>query len=744
MQIGRRTATGHSARLTFFIAAAGVCLIAAFFPGVRAFATSGARAAGTQAAAGRAAAGRAARQPAECCGATGANVAKVGGDYGDQDYSALAQITPGNVRNLAGTFLDHLEGGATTAAQESTPVEVDGSLYVQTGQGDIFSVNAVTGRVNWEYKSGVSAGFRGANERGVAIDRGVVYSALGGEHVVALNQQTGRVIWLTQVGTPGQDVAANGSQTPWTLYFRGLVLVGTENGGGVGMRGHLYALHAADGSVAWKFAATAAPGTPGGHTWPGNSYRLGGGDAWMAPAIDPQLGLVYLAIANPQPRTDGSARAGDNLYTNSLAALKWNTGHLVWYFQSVHHDLWDYDNTMSPVIANVSYRGRLRKTVVYGSKSGYLYYLNAGTGKPLIPVREEPVPALPAQDTSATQPIPEGDPLAPTCPAAGTVTQAIPDFISGCEFTPYLDRAVLVTPGSVGGANWALMSFDQENGLIYVAASEMDSAYTNGTPYGQPTFWRPAGEFRGGLLDAVNPQTNKIVWRTPTAYGQSSGDGILTTASGLLFEGSPDGQLQARSVTDGKVLWSWQTGTGVATTPITYMVGGQQYVAIFAGGDSVPYDSAFGDSLWVFKRGGTLPQAAAPAQIPVREPVSGVTVTGRTVSNTVVLGRTWDTAASAPGATENLASQIAMAPAIMTVPAGTTVRFTNPPTNTRAHCAESFFDPASFQIGPLQPGQSGSYQFSKPGTYFYNDCAGFPWNTGEIIVRQPPAGPGRA
>jgi glucose dehydrogenase len=171
---------------------------------------------------------------------------------------------------------------------------------------------------------------------------------------------------------------------------------------------------------------------------------------------------------------------------------------------------------------------------------------------------------------------------------AGTPTQAIPDYASGCEFTPFQHEATMVSPGSAGGANWALMSFDQRNQLLYVAASEIDSAYTDGQPDGQPTFWRPAGEFRGGVLDAVDPATNRIVWQMPTAYGLSNGDGILTTASGLLFEGSPDGTLVARDVRDGDILWSWQTGAGVATTPVTYRVGGQQYVAVFAGGTAFP------------------------------------------------------------------------------------------------------------------------------------------------------------
>src|ERR1700728_4124038 len=173
-------------------------------------------------------------------------------------YSTLTQITPGNVRSLAGAWLDHLEGGATTTAQESTPVAVDGRLYVQTGQGDVFAVDGATGHVIWEYKSGLAG-----TERGVAVAAGLVFAALGDEDAGALSPQTGAVIWQTRVGTAGQDTSANGSATPWTLYYNGLVYVGTENGGGAGMRGHLYALHAVNGTVAWSFAGTAGPGQPG-------------------------------------------------------------------------------------------------------------------------------------------------------------------------------------------------------------------------------------------------------------------------------------------------------------------------------------------------------------------------------------------------------------------------------------------------------------------------------------------------
>lgn len=680
---------------------------------------------GASAAAQRGGATPAPPQPSACCAPTAADVPKYGGDFGNQGYSSLSAITPANVHDLGGAWVRNMESTPAPDAQESTPVAINGILYLQTAQGDVFAVNGATGHMIWEYKSG----FVGT-ERGPAVANGVVYSALGGEHVVALNERTGALKWQVQVGTPGQDDTALKAETPWTSYYQvpngpGLVLVGTDNADAGAVRGHLYALNAADGAVVWSFAGTVAD-----KTWSGNSWQLGGGDAWLPPAIDPQSGLIYQTFANPEPGQNGAARAGDNNYTNSVVAIRAATGQKVWAFQSVHHDLWDYDNEMSPVIANVLYPSGVKKVVIYGSKSSYLYYLNAATGKPEIPVTEKAVPQLAALATSPTQPIPAGDSLIPICPQKTGATQPIPGYLPRCVFAPYADKPILVSPGRGGGANWALMSFDRKTGLLYVAASEVSAAFSSGQPYGQPRGWAPEGEFKAGVLDAIDPRTNKLVWQKATKYSQANGDGIETTASGLLFEGSPNGLFYARSAATGKALWTWQTGSFIKTTPITYLAGGRQYVAIFAcGGSGKPCN------LWAFRLGGTVRPAKAPPTDPVREPVLGPTVAGSTAGYTVVMGRTWNSTAGAPNTTESLGSQVAMAPPVMTVPVGTTVTFRNPVGNTKAHCAQSFFDPASFKIGPLAPGSSGSFRFVRPGNYFYNDCAGFPWNTGEIIVK---------
>jgi PQQ-dependent dehydrogenase (methanol/ethanol family) len=661
-------------------------------------------------------------QPADCCGPTVANVPKVGGDYGDQDYSNLAQITMGDIRFLRGAWVDHLDNTAVATAQESTPVAVDGNLYIQTGQGDIFAINGATGKILWKFSSGLVG-----TERGVAVGnvgpQPAVFSALGNENVVALNRTTGHKIWQVQVGT-AQDNTTLGGATEWTLFYHGLVLVGTDNGGGTGLRAHVYALNASDGSVKWSFGAT----TPG--TWSGTSWEVGGADSWIAPAVDPQLGLIYVTFGNAKPRGDGIDRVGDDLYANSIVALNWSTGKLAWFFQGVHHDLWDLDDVMFPLIADVRYGGTVRKVVVYGSKSDHLYYLDAKTGKPVLPVKEVSEPVSAGLANSPTQPIPQGDPLVPTCAGTAAVNKVVPGYKKGCEFAAYGNKPVVISPGRGGGANWAPMSFDRKTGLIYVPASEQDTAYSTGQPYGQPLFWEPAGELRGGVLDAINPQTGRIVWQRPTTFPRANGDGVLTTASGLLFEGSPGGLFEARSASSGKVLWNWQTGEGIATTPITYEANGKQYVSIFACANSVPCN------LWSFRLNGKVKQAKAPAKPPVRVLVSGPSLAGSNpaVKDTVVMGQTWDTTNNAPSGTEDLGSEIAMAPPIMTVTVGTKVTFENPVGNTQSHCAQSFFDPAKFKIGPLAPGQSRSFTFTKRGTYFYNDCAGFPWNTGEIIV----------
>ena len=234
----------------------------------------------------------------------------------------------------------------------------------------------------------------------------------------------------------------------------------------------------------------------------------------------------------------------------------------------------------------------------------------------------------------------------------------------------------------------------------------------------------------GGIV-AIDPATNKIRWKKDMPYSLAHGNGILTTASDLMFIGQPDGNLLGMDALNGRELWRFQTGAAISASPITYEVNGEQYMAIYAGGTGIPYgDSAQrGDHLWAFKIGGTVPQAAEPTKPVVRRPINAAAVEGSVVNNTVTLARQWS--GGQVGAAEAGGTN-AMAPQHLRVPVGTTVTFHNPATNAKPHCATQFFE-GLFNAGPLAPGQSFQYTFSERGEYFYNDCTD-PRSTGKVVV----------
>jgi plastocyanin len=224
------------------------------------------------------------------------------------------------------------------------------------------------------------------------------------------------------------------------------------------------------------------------------------------------------------------------------------------------------------------------------------------------------------------------------------------------------------------------------------------------------------------------------VWRKEGDWSLAHGNGILSTAGRLLFQGGPDGVLHAMDDRDGRDLWHWQCGAGVHTSPVSYEIDGEQYLAVFAGGNGLPYpDIPKGDHLWAFRLGGTVPPAAAPTPPSRRNQIRTAAVAGSTAHNTVTLGRVWVSATNTPDVTENIVAQNAMAPQHLTVPAGTTVTFVNPAGNVHTHGAASFFERV-FNTGRLSPGESYEHTFTKAGEYFYNDPV-FPQSTGKIVVQ---------
>jgi len=661
-----------------------------------------------------------------CCEVPADDFPKVGGNLGNQNYSSLSEINSSNISRLGAQWQIRLEPESPPLPQQSTAVAVDGVLFVETTQGSVYAVEGASGEIKWRYAPGYGTSLR----RGVAVGQRMVFTNAFERRVIALDQESGKPVWETILDEPGISAQMKVA----VVYFDGMVYVGTNDGA----RGVAVALDAKTGAIVWKFYGTPGPGEFGNDTWAGTSWQDGGAAPWMHPAIDPDLGLVYWTFGNPRSAggnraggaVNGANRAGANLFANSIVALEAKTGKRRWHFQSVHHDIWDLDNVMAPVLADLQVDGEQRRVVIYGSKTGLTYILDRVDGKPLLGIEERPVPQAAAQHTWPTQPYPVGDPIIPICADrdASDATRAPPNYGVGCLFTPHTDFPIVKSPGVGGAADWSAQSFSSKTGLLYIGAGLINSAHS--VPAGGVGF-RPPGEMRSGRLVAKDPNSNTIVWARDLKWSVAHGNGILSTAGDLLFLGMPDGNLLGLSAADGSELWRFQTGAGVHTSPITYRVDGVQYVAVFAGGNGLPYNSPRGDYLWAFRLDGKLPQAEAPEPPPVRQPILGNAVAGELVNNTVLLARTWDSLGNAPGAEESSLSS-AMAPQIMRVPVGTTVVFRNPEGNKDPHCASQFFE-GLFDIGPLQPGESQGYTFTSAGEFFFNDCTN-PQATGLILV----------
>jgi glucose dehydrogenase len=338
--------------------------------------------------------------------------------------------------------------------------------------------------------------------------------------------------------------------------------------------------------------------------------------------------MVYIAAGNAGPDNDGSERGGDNLFTASIVALDSKTGAYKWHFQEVHHDVWDYDNSASPVLGDVRYRGATRKVLMHGGKTGFMYVLDRTNGKPLVGIEERPVPQEPRMKTAKTQPFPLGDSFVPTCPEPGSVAEGAK---SSCIFGAYWTEPVIMAPGTLGGLSWAPMTFSAQTKLIYVGGTVINSGFSLRRQVWDAAtqqlksldegvgFFRPPGEPRAGTLTAMDPTTNKIVWQKRTTYPMGTGSGLLSTAGGLLLHGESDGKLAAYDIMNGDLLWQFRTDGGADAPTATYEVDGQQYVAVLSGGSSFQL-SARGDTLWVFKIGGTIPEAAAPPAPPLTQP----------------------------------------------------------------------------------------------------------------------------
>lgn len=681
-------------------------------------------------------AGAKAADLADCCTAGDKDFPKVGGNLGNQSYSSLRQINKGLMNKLGAAWVNRIEGGLNSGTNQSTTVVVDGVIYIESALGNLVAVDGKSGVTKWKY----TTPYGGITRRGVAVakDLGLVYTVGSGNRLIALNKDTGAVAWIRQYPTSSTDPNYSGNVEKVALVYHDKRLyIGTNDGN----RGAGLSVDATNGNLVSAFWGVPRPGEMGYDTWGGapESAR-NGATPWIHPAVDPELNMVYWTFGNVRGGSsqNGSTRPGDNLFANSVVALDLKTGEYRWHFQSIHHDIWDMDNVMSPVLANVKIDGRDRKVLVYGSKSGMYFILDRKDGSAPLGIDERPVGQDARQASSPTQPFPRqggwtencvvDQPLGTAVP--GDPNRAVPNYLRGCLYDAHWDIPLLTIPGHGGGADWNHQSFSQHTGLMYtgmgyVAAAHSLTESSNGL--------RAPGEYQTGAVVAVDPSTNTVRWKKQMPYSLAHGNGILTTESDLLFIGQPDGNLLALDAHNGAELWRFQTGAAISASPVTYEIDGEQYVAVYAGGTGIPYGNSAprGDYLWAFKIGGTVAPAATPTPPEVRRPVSGNPVEGTALPtpNTVFLARA-QTAANAPGATESTGVN-GMTPTHMRVQVNTTVTFTNPPSNANTHCATQFFE-GLFNFR-LAPGQSSQYTFTQPGEYFYNDCFS-PRPTGKIVV----------
>jgi alcohol dehydrogenase (cytochrome c) len=526
-------------------------------------------------------------------------------------FSPSRQINPANVRSLAPRWLFQT-GVIQGFSFENTPVVVDGVMYVTSSQGSVYAIDAATGDRIWTFLIGGKS-FDQAN-RGVAYGDSYVYVAAG-TSLYALDPRTGEP--RETFGTKGKaDVVAEALKSRFPdladasllgyvfsmapQYYDGKVFVGASVSDRNIPSGMLIAVDARTGRIVWKFnTVPQGPEDEGweiaGPTWAGGARN--GGGLWGTPAIDPELGTVFAAVANPSPERDGSARKGINLFTNSVVALDVRTGKYKWHFQQVHHDLWNRDSASQPILVDVQLGGKTVKVVAEASKNGYLYLLDRETGRPVHGVQEMPVPTgtdVPGEQPWPTQPIPlkaDGKPMEPFVPTTAT---DLPVEVAGQDVPymspPLLNRVTVWAPGNRGGANYGPCSFSPRTGLIYVSGLDDPAAgkvnpVGASLPAGAPSTASASYPIRRpprGTFTAYDVASGEMAWQQHLPGWVQAGS--VVTAGDLVFVGDSRGFFHAFEARSGKELWRFNAGSGIHGSPIVYELGGEQFVTVASGG----------------------------------------------------------------------------------------------------------------------------------------------------------------
>lgn len=526
--------------------------------------------------------------------ATPGDVTTYGMGWGQQRHTALSQLTPANVMKLTPVWNLSLDNSANASTQ---PLVIDGTMYVATHSHTI-AVDAITGRQKWKTPIELPADVNGylccgIHSRGLAALDGVLYRTTLDAHVVALSMKDGKQIWKVKAA----DYKQGYSMTHAPLIAGGVLITGIS-GGEYGTRGFLDGWDLKTGEKKWHRWTTAMPGEKGGDTWKPGMADNGGGPTWLTGTYDPDLDLVYWGTGNGGP-WNPAMRGGDSLYICSVLALRPSTGEVVWHYQFSPGDPYDYDGTNELVLADLPMAGKSTKVLMQANRNGFFYVIDRTSGKLL---KADPfakkINWATGIDLASGRPI--DTPMTATLRKTEEQTEAIEVF-----------------PSAYGGKNWMPMSYDPGRGMAFFNTINlgMKVKYVKQPKPGGPNWWLglelagfvdPADGNRGALV-AWNPATGKKVWEVPSKTPNWSG--VLSTATGLVFVGTQTGQFKAYDASNGKELWSFQTGSGITGLPIAWERNGRQYITVTSGAATVYAaltadpelaNVPAGSSLWTF------------------------------------------------------------------------------------------------------------------------------------------------
>ena len=524
-----------------------------------------------------------------------------------QRYVPLAKINPGTIKDLVPVWSFSF-GGEKQRGQESQPVIHNGKMFVTGSYSRLFALDSKTGKKLWQYEHRLPDGIMPCCDvvnRGAALYENLVIFATLDAQLVALEQDTGKVVWKEKI----DEYSAGYSATAAPIIAKGLVLTGVS-GGEFGVVGRVEARDAKTGKMVWmRPTVEGHMGMKDGKdngisgtvnaTWPGDLWKTGGAATWLGGTYDPETGLAYFGTGNPAP-WNSALRPGDNLYSCSTVAIDVATGKIVWHFQGTPNDGWDYDG----VNEFVTYKGKDGKRLGgKADRNGFFYVLDATTGKfqkgfPFVK-KITWATGLNADGSPKYDPaFRPGDPAKSADGKKGTSVFAVPSFL--------------------GGKNQMPMAYSPDTGYFYVPANEWGMEIWN-----EPVSYKKGAAYLGagftiktiddsyiGAMRAIDPATGKIVWEVKN--NAPLWGGVLTTKGGLVFWGTPEGFLKAADAKTGKEVWSFNVGTGIVAPPISWEQDGEQYIGVASGwggavplwGGDVAKKVSFlnqGGSMWVFK-----------------------------------------------------------------------------------------------------------------------------------------------